>query len=274
VIRRSLCDMVPPRMSLPRSSLALAAAAALGACGSAHVSITGEVKYGKSAEDDYKAGLEEMKTSSWAEATKFFEHCRTKYPFSRYAALSELRIADIKLQDERYLEASEAYATFARMHPTHEDVDYASFREAVSLLRDGPSDFFAFPPAYERELKSTREGVVKMEAFLAKWPSSKHRDEAQKMLQQARGQLIEHEWYAAAFYAKRNRWAGVAGRCETLLAKYPGSKHEVDALLALADAYARLEDRFKARQALQQLIVKHPDDPRRAQAEKLLAQLR
>jgi outer membrane protein assembly factor BamD len=48
----------------------------------------------------------------------------------------------------------------------------------------------------------------------------------------------------------------------------------VDALLQLADAYTHLDDKFRARQALQQVIVKHPDDPRRAQAEKLLAQLR
>jgi outer membrane protein assembly factor BamD len=270
--------MVPPRMRLPRPSLAALAAAtalaALGACGSSRVSITGEVKYGKSAEDDYKAGLEEMKSSSWPEASRFFEHCRTKYPFSKYAALAELRLADIKYQDDRFLEASEAYATFARMHPTHEDADYAAFREALSLLRDAPTDFFVFPPAYERELKSAREGVTKMEAFLAKWPGSKHKPEALKLLEQARGQLADHEWYVARFYAKRNRWAGVAGRCEALLARYPGSKHEIDALFALADAYARLEDRFKARQALQQLIVKHPDDPRRAQAEKLLARLR
>lgn len=271
----ALCAMVPPRMPCLRSSLlALAAASALAACGSSRVSLSGEVKYGKSAEEDYKAGLAEMKSSSWAEATKFFDHCRTKYPFSKYAALAELRLADVKFEQERFVEASESYATFARMHPTHEEADYAAFREALSLLKDAPTDFFAFPPAYERELKSAREGVARMESFAAKWPQSKHRPEALKLLEKARGQLVEHEWYVAQFYAQRRRWAGAAGRCETIIGKYPGSRREVEALLALADAYAHLEDRFKARQALQQLIVKHPGDPRRAQAEKLLAQLR
>lgn len=271
----ALCAMVRPRMLSPRHSLvALAAASALAACSSSRVSLSGEVKYGKSAEDDYKAGLAEMKTSSWPEATKFFDHTRTKYPFSKYAALSELRLADVKFEQERYVEASEAYATFARMHPAHEEADYAAFREALSLIKDAPTDFFAFPPAHERELKSAREGVARMEAFVAKWSQSKHRPEAQQLLERARGQLVEHEWYVARFYAQRRRWAGAAGRCETILGKYPGSKREVEALLALADAYAHLEDRFKARQALQQLIVKHPGDPRRAQAEKMLAQLR
>jgi outer membrane protein assembly factor BamD len=78
----------------------------------------------------------------------------------------------------------------------------------------------------------------------------------------------------AGFYAKRGRWAGAAGRWEALVRSYPGSAHEVEALLAMADAYLRLDDRFKARQALQQLVVKHPGDPRRAEAERRLAEIR
>ena len=117
----------------------------------------------------------------------------------------------------------------------------------------------------------TRE---KLEAFLAKWPDSKYRAEAQELLQKSRLQLAEHEWYVAGFYAKRRHWAGAAGRYETLVRKFPGTPHEVDALLALADVYVRMEDRFKARQALQEIIVKHPDDPRKARAEQLLAELR
>jgi outer membrane protein assembly factor BamD len=270
--------MLPPAMRrpLPAPRLLAAAAAilALAACGSSRVSITGDPKYGKTAEDDYKAGLEEMKTESWLEASKFLEHCRTKYPFSKYAALAELRLADIKFSQERFLEAGDAYGTFVRMHPTHEEVDYAAFREALALLQDAPSDFIIFPPSYERELKSAREGVVKADAFLAKYPDSKYRPEARKQLDKVRGELVEHEWYVAQFYAKRKRWSGAAGRYEAIVQKYPGSKREVDALLELADTYARLEDKFRARQALQQLIVKHPGDPRREQAEKLLAQLR
>jgi outer membrane protein assembly factor BamD len=264
------------RPLLPALRLLLAAAPllALQACGSSRVSLTGEPKYGKTAEDDYNAALEEMKTESWIEAAKFLEHARTKYPFSKYAALAELRLADIKYNQDRFLESAEAYATFARMHPTHDQVDYAAFREGESLYKDAPSEFFAFPPAYERELKSARDAAAKLEAFLAKYPDSKYKPEAQKRLEQVRGQLVDHEWYAAEFYAKRNRWAGAAGRYEAVLQKFPGSKREVEALFRLAQAYVHLDDRFKARQALQQLIVKHPGDPRRAEAEKELAALR
>jgi outer membrane protein assembly factor BamD len=244
------------------------------ACGSSRVSFSGEVRYGKTAEEDYTAGTEEAKAENWTEATKFLEHCRTKYPFSKYAALAELKLADIKMEQDRFVEAAETYASFVRMHPTHEQADYAAFREALALVKDGPSDFLLFPPAHERELKSPRDALTRLEAFLLKWPDSKFRPEAQRLLAETRAQLAEHEWYVAGFYAKRSLWAGAAGRYETLLKRYPGTPHEVEALFELSHAEVKLEDKFKARQALQQIIVQHPDDPRRARAEKLLAELR
>jgi len=263
-----------PAHMRPFAAAALASVLSLSACGSSRVSITGEVRYGKTAEDNYQAGVEEMKTESWTEATKFLEYVRTKYPFSKYAPLAELRLADIKVAQDRMVEAAEAYATFVRMHPTHEEADYATFREGQALYKDAPTDFFLFPPAHERELKSLRDAAARLEAFLKKYPESRHRPEAETLLAQGRRQLADHEWYAAEFYAKRGLWAGAAGRYEALVKGFPGSRHEVNAYFRMADVFEKLEDRFKARQALQQLIARHPDDARRAQAEQRLAALR
>ena len=55
---------------------------------------------------------------------------------------------------------------------------------------------------------------------------------------------------------------------------YPGSAREPAALYQLAEAYIHMDERFRAQQALQQLISKYPQDPRRPQADKLLSSLR
>jgi outer membrane protein assembly factor BamD len=78
----------------------------------------------------------------------------------------------------------------------------------------------------------------------------------------------------AEFYRVRERWPGVATRLERLVKEYPGSPREPEALMGLARAYLKLDERFRAQQALQQLIVRYPKDPHRAEAEKLLASLR
>jgi outer membrane protein assembly factor BamD len=270
--RRAFSAIFRPSMRRLAALLLLLAAA----CGGPHVSLTGDLKYGRSAEDDFKAGEDELKSKNYAEATKFFEHVRTKYPFSKYAALSELRLADARFDQDRFVEAADAYTQFLKVRPTHEQADYAAYRVGLSHWKDGPSEFVLFPPSHEKDLAQVRDAVKALEVFIKNdtYTSSKYRPDAEKILAQAKGMLADHEWYVAEFYVKRGRWAGAAARLQSLVIDYPGSRHEAEALLELAGAYVKTDERFRAQQALQQLIVKHPQDPRRAQAEKLLASLR
>jgi outer membrane protein assembly factor BamD len=255
--------------------LALVAGLALAAaCSSKHTTFTGELKLAKTAEDNYQAGLDEVKATHYEEATRFFEYVKTKYPYSKFAALADLRIADVKFAQDRFAEAAEAYTQFITLHPTNEEVDYAEYRAGLSHFKEAPGDFVLFPHAYEKDQRQTEKAVEVLTKFAKEHPTSKYLPEAQKVLDEARSRLAAREWYVAEYYFKRDRWAGAAGRYESLVEKYPGSRHEAEALYKLAHACIHLNEKFRARTALQQLIVKHPDDPRRVAAEKLLASLR
>jgi outer membrane protein assembly factor BamD len=253
--------------------IAAALLIALAAC-SKHVSFSGEVKLLPSAEENYQAGMELLKSESWPEAQKFFEYVRTKYPFTKYAALADLRIAEAKFGQHLYAEAADAYAQFIQLHPSHEEVDYAEFRIGESYFKDAPGEFVLFPPTHEKDLRQVRKAVDQLRKFVEKNPKSKHLAAGKKLLAEAESRLSAHEWYVAEYYFKHRRWAGAAGRYETLVDKFPGSKHESEALLKLAQAYVAMEEKHRARTALQKLIVQHPKDPRRPEAERLLASLR
>jgi outer membrane protein assembly factor BamD len=245
--------------------------ALLAACGGKAAIAAAEKK---PAEDDYNAAVAQLEDKSYPEAQKLFERVKTKYPYSKYAPLAELRLADLRFKEEKYPEAADAYAQFVKMHPSHEEVDYAAFRAGLARYRDMPSDFFLFPAVYERDMSAAESARKAFEEFLAKYPRSKHAEEARKKLDEVKGRFAEREWYAASFYKKRERWPGVAGRLERLVKEYPGSPREPEALMGLAEAYLKMNERFRAQQALQQLLVRYPKDPRRAEAEKLLASLR
>ena len=254
--------------------LTAAALVALAGCKTKHVSFTGEIRYKPDAEENYRAGVELLEDKSYPEAEKFFEHVKTKFPFSRYAPLAELRIADSKLAQDLHPEAIEGYKQFVQLHPNHDDVDYAEYRQGLAHFQDAPSQFVLFPPAHEKDQRQLQRAAEVLGAFLEKRPKSKYAPDAKKVLEKAKTRLAEHEWYVAEYYFKRKRWAGAAGRYEALVDRYPGSKHEPEALLKLAHAATALDEKFRARTALQKLIVKHPQDPRRPEAEKRLAELR
>jgi outer membrane protein assembly factor BamD len=244
------------------------------ACSTKHVTLGGKLKTRPTAEENYQAGVELAKKESWPEAQQFFEYVKTKFPFSKEAALAELRIADLKFEQKLWAEAVEAYSQFVQLHPAHEDVDYAELRVAESFFRDAPGEFFLFPPAHEKDNRQMERAAVALAQFVEKYPKSRWLPDAKKLLAEAKARLARREWYVGEYYWKHRRWAGAAARYETLVEKYPGSSHEPEALLKLAEAAVKLDEKHRARTALQKLIVRHPDDPRRGEAEKLLASLR
>ncbi len=255
--------------SRPPAGPILLLAAALSACGG-----KAALRDRRPAEDEYKNGVSELADKNFAEAQKIFELIKTRYPYSKYAALSELRLADLRFKQEKFPEAADLYAQFVTMHPHHEDVDYAAFQVGLSRYKDMPGDFFLFPPSYERDMSASQAALKAFEEFVRKYPNSKRIEEAKKMLAEVKGRFADREWYVAEFYRKRDRWPGVAARLERLVKDYPGSPREPEALMGLAQAYIKMNERFRAQQALQQLVVRHPEDPRRAEAERLLASLR
>lgn len=246
---------------------------ALAAC-SRHVSFSGEARLKPTAEENFKAGEELLKEGSFPEAQKFFDYVRTKFPFSKYAALADLRSADAKFEQGQFAEAADAYLNFLKLHPTHEDADYAEFRVGESYFRDSPGEFALFPPASEKDLRQVRKASDALQGFLAKYPSSRRLPDAKKLLAQIDDRLAGHEWYVGEFYFKRGHWAGAAGRYEGLADRYPASRHAPEALLKAARAWLELGEKFRARTNLQKLVVQHPQDARRAEAERLLASLR
>jgi outer membrane protein assembly factor BamD len=232
------------------------------------------VKYESQAEEDYSIGVAELEDRNFGDAQRMLERVRTKYPYSKYGALAELRLADLRYEQGKFVEAADAYQTFAKIHPSNPDVDYAAYRAALSRWNDAPSEFFLFPPVYERDLTQVVKASEGLAQFVEKYPNSKYTPDAREKLAKSRDILAERDWYVFGFYKKREKWQGAAFRLEKLLKDYPGSTREPDALWQLADMYIKLSERFKAQQALQQIIVKYPTSSQRAPAEKLLAELR
>jgi outer membrane protein assembly factor BamD len=261
------------RTRLLAAALSLAAAASL-ACSTKHTTFTGELKLKDTAEANYQAGMDELKSENWETSQKFFEYVKTKYPYSPFAALADLRVADLKFDQKRYLEAADAYDQFAKAHPSSDQLEYAEFRKGLSQLNDAPEEFALFPPSYEKDQRTTEKAVDTLTAFLKDYPQSKFVPDARKALEKGRTTLADREWYVGEFYFKRKQWAGAAGRYGRVVEKFPGSRHETDAWLKWAQALAKDGQKYEARTKLQDFLEKHPNDKRAHEATALLESLR
>ncbi len=218
----------------------------------------GPLSYSQTARRNYDDGMEELQDDNCLEAINFFNHVKRKFPYSRYAALSELRIADCDYLQEKYTEAISGYRQFLRAHPTHSDTDYAAFQIGLGYYRMVPSDWFIVPPAFERDLTPARDAHAELRRFLDDYPRGRNRRWAGNLVTKVLVLLARHEMYVARYYLDRDVYDGAIGRLQTVFRDLQGSGLEPDAMLLLAETYMRMHRATDARELLRELRDRYP----------------
>ena len=207
-----------------------------------------------------------MERGDWIDAQARYNAIRAQYPYSQFATMSELRLADAYYEEKKYVTAIAQYRSFLKLHPGHPRVAYASYRVADSFASQMPKPFIFLPPVYERELASTRDAERELEFFLKKFKESEYTAEAKRKLAEVRRRLADHEMYVAQFYIRKRNWRAAAMRFSYLLENYGGVGMDARALFLLARCYLELGDVDKAKLALNDLTTNFSDDPLARQA--------
>jgi outer membrane protein assembly factor BamD len=245
----------------------------LGAC--ARSAPTGKVNYSVSAQQNYERGVDELAEKDWLAAAKYFSFIKSRFPYSKYAVLAELRMADAELGAGHHLQAIDSFKLFIKFHPTHEMVTngYASFRIGEAYTKMLSDDFWLVPPSYEKDQSATMDAERELRTFLKKYPKSPYRKKAADLLEKVALKLARHEWYVANFYWERGESMGTVLRLRRLLDRYSGVGYDGDALWLLGRAYLKVDMPDRARTSWQKLISEHPKHKRAGDARSALARL-
>lgn len=230
------------------------------------------IEYSLTAKQNYDKGLAELKDENYQEATRYFTFVRTKFPFSKFAVLAELALADTQFERGNYQEAIDAYKNFLRLHPTHERVEdgYVAFRIAECYVRDMPEDFFLLPPAYEKDQSAVRDALRELNDFVDKYPDSKHMAKAKEYRREVLRRLIEHEVYVARFYLDRDQPRAAILRLEAALRRYPESGREPELLLALGETHLQMGNAARAKAAFDRILAEYGKTHQARRAELFL----
>jgi outer membrane protein assembly factor BamD len=257
----------PVLLLLAASNLLLAAAG----CGSS--STVGALNYGDNARKAYAEALDDFFDDECVRAEPEFRNGRRLYPYTRFAALAELRVADCLYRDGKYAEAVQAFEQFVRYRPSHVEVAYARFMVALCQYDQIPSSWLLSPPAHEREQHFTHEALRLLRRFIVDFPKDPLIPRAKRMAQRAIRLLAAHEMYVARFYLDRDYPVAAVGRLRTLITTYPTSGYEPEALLLLGETYLDLNETDQAKRAFQELRQRFPKSAFVGQARDHLARL-
>ncbi len=255
------------------SAIAFSTFVGVEGCGGATAGSGPGKSYGETAQQNYAGALAAYRKGDCLEAGPAFRRVRREFPYSRFAALAELRAADCKFEEKEYIEAVSAYRQFVRFRPSHSQVQYARFRIAECYVKQIPDDWFLAPPAHERDQQPARDALRQLRRFILDYPKSNRIPEANKLVVQVLRMLAEHELYVAKFYLRRDAYPATVGRLKTLVTAYQGSGVEAEAMLLLGTTYIKMHKTNEAREVLQKVVADFPKSDEAKEARKALSEL-
>jgi len=225
------------------------------------------------ARSGYEKALLDFRRGDCLSAEPTFREIRREFPYSRFAALSELRIGDCQFKNEAYPEAIQTYRQFVRIRPSHKEIPYARFRIAEAYYNQIPSGWFMTPPTHERDQSAARDALIQLRRFVVDYPDDQRVPDANKLMDKCMSVLAAHEFYVARFYLKREAYRGVISRLKGLLASYPGSGVEPRALLLLGQVYLETDEVEAARDILNEIVQRFPESGEAKRARALLSKI-
>lgn len=217
--------------------------------------------YLETVQINFNAGQEAFNVKNYEKAMEYYQFVKSNYPFSQYAALSDLRIADAKFAQEKWLEAAVAYEIFIRLHPRHNDVHYAYYKVGICYFNAIPKDNFFYPKAITKDQTPTYKAIESFELFLQLNLSNPWTDEIKEKLLKANFYIAEHEKNIADFYKKVSNYQAAAKQYEEVAAKYPTIQKQAECLYQAAVIYEKkLKDLAKAQEIYQSLLSYEKND--------------
>lgn len=232
------------------------------ACATTKSNTAAPISYSETARQNFELAERAMAAGKGEEALAHFEHVRNKYPYSKYAADADLKIADAYFAQEKWLEASDAYDFFIRFHPVHDSVATAYFKKAKANVNAMPADFFLFPKSYTKDQTTTKDALEAIDQFLVRFPLDPNTKEAKELRLELREKIVLKHLDVARFYAARKKWKGANMRYEEIVKTFADTPSAKEAFLELASVKRdHLDQKDESKELLERIVKEFPESP-------------
>jgi outer membrane protein assembly factor BamD len=214
------------------------------------------------AEGAFRAAESFEKEERYDEAITAYQEVKNKFPYSKLATQSELKIGDLQYKKEAYIEAQGAYQIFKDFHPKNPEIDYVTFRLAMSI-------FMQLPSSIDRDLSLSSKAITYFEEVINSYPSSQYVAEATAKRDQILHMQADKEMYVANYYFKQKIYDSALKRYETVLKNFPNLGYEPKALFGAAKSAYEIGEKERASQHAKNLLELFPnsEEAKRASSE-------
>ena len=217
--------------------------------------------YGLTVAQIYEEAKRLLNTGEYSSAVQYYEKLESRFPYGTYAERARIEMAYAYYKEGQTETAIIAADRFIKLHPNHENVDYAyylrglaSFDSTISLL----DRLFDQEPS-ERDPKSIRKAFQYFSQLIQRFPKSRYIPDSIKRMKELRENLARYEVHVANYYQRRGAHLAVTNRAKYIIENYQGTLSIPDALALMTESYRKLGMAELANDAFRVLELNHPE---------------
>lgn len=180
-------------------------------------------------------GMDQFKSGNYRSSIESFETLKNWYPFSKYAILAELKIADAYYKLKEYEEAIFAYEEFENLHPRNEAVPYVIYQ--IGLC------YFEQIDTWDRDQAPARKALDTFNRLVKQFPTNPYAKKSAGLIKKSLKSIAGHEIYVGLFYFKGKHYKAALKRFKALVSNHPDVGAHQKALAYIARLEALLEKR-------------------------------
>ncbi|MDI6686917.1 MAG: outer membrane protein assembly factor BamD [Desulfobacterales bacterium] len=196
-----------------------------------------ESKEEKPAQELARNGMDDFKSRNYKKAIESFEKLKDWYPFSKFAILAELKIADAYYFLKEYEDAIFAYEEFENLHPNNEAIPYVIYQIGLCYF-----DQVSTP---DRDQSSAEKAKSTFIRLIKQFPRDKYAHMGKAYIDKCDKSLAEAVFEVGLQYYKSKHYKGALARFKSVISDYPDVGVHYKALQYIVQCEVLIEENNK-----------------------------
>ena len=177
-------------------------------------------------------GMDAYENGKYDKAIEKFQKLKDYYPFSKYAILAELKIADCHYKRQEYGEAIFAYENFEQLHPRNEAIPYVIYQIGRC--------YFDQIDTPDRDQTSAQKALEAFQRLMQQYPQDQYAVRAAEHIDKCQKSLAGHAYVVGVFYYRTKHYKAALHRFMTIISDYPDVGYHQKALEYIAKCEASI----------------------------------
>jgi outer membrane protein assembly factor BamD len=177
-------------------------------------------------------GMDAYENGDYKKAIDKFQNLKDYYPFSKYAILAELKIADAHYRRQEYEDAIFAYENFEQLHPRNEAIPYVIYQIGRCYY-----DQINTP---DREQTSAQKALEAFQRLVKQFPRDQYSTRAAGHIKTAQKSLAGQAYVVGVFYYNTKHYKAALHRFMSIISDYPDVGYHQKALEYIAKCEASI----------------------------------